>query len=227
LHAYQTGLRSDNTPILVKDLRTNGVERFYSLNECARKFKVSGANIFWHLKPENYGKLCFKYYILIREGQNWPNVGSELIGTYRQGMIRSVVVKDIENNKKYIFESIADASKFVNILPATLAKRIRDHRSRGKLGYSSNQFEYFFVDHLNELPEDAITKKRLLPSKLQKRVKRIQKTIKVQDMLTLEVNHYASSSEYCKILGVKKNTFQKHIWVNNGVWKNRFFVTYL
>lgn len=42
-HAYRIGLRSDNRPVLMKDLLTEKITRFYSLTECARYFGVNGS----------------------------------------------------------------------------------------------------------------------------------------------------------------------------------------
>src|ERR1035437_5469749 len=84
-HAYETGLRNDNIPVLSKDLRTNEILRFYSIWECARHFKINGALIHHYLKPSCYGKIRQKYFIFIKEGQPWPNLNRQDIGSFNVG----------------------------------------------------------------------------------------------------------------------------------------------
>ena len=226
-HAYETGLRSDNTPILVKDLRTNSVDRFNSLQECARHFKVNGANIWWGLKKSSKGLPVWRFYVLVREGEPWPDIGPEKIDSNILGATKNMVVRDVVNNKNYLFENVSLASEFVGLKTGAFIKRIRDHRSKGKLGYSGDEYEFFYVEHLRELPKDLITKKITIPRGLLKRGKRPQMPISMTDIATGEVKVYASSEEYCKLFGIKKNTFQKHVYIHKGVWKNQFLVRYL
>jgi hypothetical protein len=226
-HMYETGLRKDNTPILVKDLRTNSVDRFNSLQACARHFNVNGADIWWGLKRSSQGLPARRFYVFIREGENWPDIGPEKIDKNLLGATKNVIVKDVVNDKNYLFESVATASEFVGLKTGAFIKRIRDHRSKGKLGYSDDEYEFFYVEHLRELPKDLITKKVTVPRSLLKRGKRPQMPIRMECMVTGEVKVYNSSEEYCKQFGIKKNTFQKHVHHNKGVWKNQFLVRYL
>ena len=41
------------------------------------------------------------------------------------------------------------------------------------------------------------------------------------------VSQWNSSEEFASSLNVSKNTLQKHLWVNNSIWKNQFRVEYL
>ncbi len=51
-HAYRTGLRSDNTPIVVTNVTTGAVKEFYSMGEAGRFFGVTAAAIHWQLNKK-------------------------------------------------------------------------------------------------------------------------------------------------------------------------------
>jgi len=121
-HAYQTGLRTDNVPVLVKDLRNNSIARYYSLHECARNFNVDVTLIHHYLKPFNYGKVSWKHYVLIREGDVWPETNESAIGKYRNGTAKSVVASN--GNDNIIFNSLGDAARHFGWKPATLTMHL-------------------------------------------------------------------------------------------------------
>lgn len=134
-HAYRTGLRSDNVPVLVKDLRTGNVTRFYSLHECARCFKTDAAAIFYHLKPKNYGKVVWNYYLFIREGDAFPKIDPSIVGTYRKGSIKPVIVQNIEEGYRVIADSLTEAARGLGFKPATVAMHVFRHGEKPYKGW--------------------------------------------------------------------------------------------
>jgi len=135
LHAYSTGLRSDNVPILVKDLRDGNIVRYYSLHECARAFKVDVALIHHYLKPFNIGKVSWKYFVLIREGDEWPDIDQDAIGKFRNGTAKPIVATNIEKSMNIIFESIGEAALHFGWKHATLSQHIRKSYSVSRDGW--------------------------------------------------------------------------------------------
>lgn len=135
LHAYRTGLRDDNVPVLVKDLRTGEIKRFYSLHECGRCFGVDASVVHYHLRPSNFGKVTWNYYLLIREGDSFPNTDPSLIGSYSKGSIKPVIVRNIEEKHSTIFDSLTDAAKSLGFKPATVAMHVFRHGSKPYKGW--------------------------------------------------------------------------------------------
>lgn len=121
LHAYESGLRKDNTPILVKDLRDETIIRFYSLQACARHFGVGGSRIHQMLNPNNFGMVVFNYYVMVREGSDWPPTTVLDIGKYRSGRPRPVVV-DSGVGLKMAYKSLSEASKATGVGKLRIAK---------------------------------------------------------------------------------------------------------
>lgn len=141
LHAYQTGLRSDNVPILVKDLQDGTIARYYSLHECARAFNVLPETVFHHLRDYNYGKVSWKYYILIREGQEWPEVDSSEIEKHRNGYPKTIAAVSEDKEKILIFDSISQAAEHFGLKNNTLGMHMRRHGSRPYHGWT-----FWFMD---------------------------------------------------------------------------------
>jgi hypothetical protein len=141
LHAYQTGLRDDNTPVLVKDLRDGSIVRYYSLHQCARAFEVLPETVFHHLKDFNYGKVSWSYYVLIREGQEWPDIDETMIGAHRNGCPKFIGAVNQEQRKIMLFESIGVAAEHFGLKANTLGMHMRRHGSKPRGGWT-----FWFID---------------------------------------------------------------------------------
>lgn len=145
-HAYSTGLRNDNTPILVKDLRDGSVVRYYSLWECARAFKVDGSLIHNELRPYNYGKVFKKYYVLVREGCQWPSTDQTAIGEFRNGTAKPVLARSHSTVPHLIFESIGQAAEYFGHKKKTLAMHMLRHGDKLYHGWSFQLLDDEFVE---------------------------------------------------------------------------------
>lgn len=228
LHAYRTGLRTDNTPILIKDLRSGEIVRHYSLQEAARVHKVNGANISWYLKPKTIGNVFQKYYVIIREGMDWPLTGPESINAQKPGLAREILLFDKKNEQVIIFRTAKCAGDFIGIQENTLSMRLRRAISKGLYCYSDNDFDIWFLDMYNkDIPVNV--KHGVVNNKHSVIKKQPRKPIPiiVTDLENNSQEEYISSEVYARKLGVSKNTFQKHIYVNNGIWKSRYRVHYI
>lgn len=217
IHAYKTGLRSDNTPILVKDLRNNLITRFYSLNECARYFKVNGSNIHWFLKKENYGKIIWNFYVFIKEGTEWPVIDISDCGKYRMGQSKPIIAISLTDKPNLIFESISVCANYFQIDPLKMMEWLRKNRLNELKDWS-----FKFVDDPTTIRDLEVIKRE----KTKKNGFRKPVPIKVTNLLNDEITYWHSSEEFAKILGKRKNTLQKYIWKNNGRFKN-YLIEYL
>lgn len=227
-HAYETGLRKDNTPILIKDLRTGEIVRHYSLQQAARAHKVNGANIFWYLKPEKTGNVFQKYYVIIREGTEWPDVGPESIGALKAGLARDIILLDKKSNKWFIFGNAKDAAELLSLKENTVGMRLRRAISKGLTGYEDSEVSIWFLDMFTkEMPKRVKHFKSNKNCLVTKKSPRIAIPISITNLETNEVQVFQSSEHYARSVGVTKNTFQKHIYQNKGIWKSKYHVRYL
>jgi hypothetical protein len=224
-HAYETGLRNDNVPVLSKDLRTGEVLRFYSIWECARHFNLNGGHIHYYLRPENYGKVRQKYFVFIKEGQQWPVLNKENYCMNEQN--KEVLILDKTEKKAYLFSTITDASDHLNLKMGTLAKRIRTAVSQGKKFCSFDNYEVMYyrdferkeVIELIKMVGKPVVKRNVTPRKPPR--------IEVTDLVTGETYQMQSIGNLASKLNVRKNTFQKHIYQNGGVWHKKLHIRYL
>lgn len=209
IHAYQTGLRNDNTPLKVKDLRTEIVQTFYSLNACARYFGVGGSRIHQMLQVKNHGKVVFNYYVIIREGAEWPNTTVDDIGKFESGRSRPVVVT-YPCGKKIAYGSLTEAERNTGISRKSIAKVAWMEEPPTLEGY---KFSY-----------------QLTPNKPGRKSENQggarRKPIPVDITYpTGEVKRWPSAEEFALIVGTNKNTLQK-AWGRSGHW-NGYKATYV
>lgn len=222
VHAYETGLRRDNRPVLVKNIEDGKIERFYSLQACARKFDVNAAVIHLHLKRRTFNKVVFDKYLLIEEGADWPD-DSEIV--YPSNDSKEVFVIDKNRNKNVLFDSITSAAEEYGISLGTLCKKLRLSSRSGSVCLINNCVFSYYREQDKGLHFEAVKRARKYKGNTTNPRKPLK--IEVVDLSTNEIKTWDSSEQYAKHLGVTKNTFQKHISVNNGIWKNRFKISYL
>lgn len=234
-HAFRTGLRSDNTPILVKDLRTGEIQEFFSLWECARYFKVNGARIHWCLLKHRIGVPHFHFYILIRKGMEWPPGGAELIGKIKAAEVKETVVYYKDQKCFVIYATQMQAAFETGVSKKRIRDNLKRARESGKVQYESDNFIFMwfsdFVGNRFDIPnadKTKVTKIDYIHHKKKHGVAfRKPIPIEVTDLVTGEKTKYDSSEIFARKIGVSRNTFQKYIGKNNGIWKKTLKITYL
>ena len=236
-HAYMSGLRDDNVHILVKDLRTGEIKDFYSISACGRHFNVSHGRIRFILDPKKYGLPQFKYYLFIKKGETWPIGGPELIGTNKQDLYRTIVVYDIEKKSFTIYDTQLLAAVGSGVPEYIIYRRFRKIKSAGKIQFEEKgkifmkvidfEMNRFFIPGADKT---KITKVDYIHCKTKSENKLVfskPKPIIVTDLETGIEERYESSEIFARKIGVKKNSLQKHILLNAGVWKNKLKITYV
>lgn len=228
IHAYRTGLRSDNVPVLIKDLRSGEIIRYYSQEQAGLVFNVGGGTIQWFLKPENIGKIFHKFFLVIREGTKWPDVGQDAIDPVGPGRDRKVYVADYKLNVRIVFPSLVQAGEHLGIKMHTLYARLRKLHSKGMVGYVVKDFGLWYLDaYLEEMPFDTQYMPELAKPPYGKRGPRKQVALIVTDLTTGKKETVLNSEVFARRLGVRKNTFQRYIYFHNGIWKNLYHVRYV
>lgn len=135
IHAYRNGLRTDNRPVLIKDIRTNEITRFYSVSELARKMNVDPSLVVVYLRPYNRNKLAWNFYVLIYEGEEWPVIDTDQIGKHRNGTAKDVVIININTSEMYIFESLGIACKELGMNYSATAMHMWRHKEKPRNGF--------------------------------------------------------------------------------------------
>ncbi len=119
LHAYMTGLREDNTPIEVLDLRTKEIITFYSLQATARYFKVSGESIHRYLNSDKTYPYK-KHFTMRYQKKPWHNVDNIKIGGRVPGLAVEIVA--IKEDSIRIYSSLAAAADEIGVSRPYISK---------------------------------------------------------------------------------------------------------
>lgn len=218
IHAYKTGLRPDNKPVLVKNLQNGEVERLYSLNECARLFNVNGEIISRYIA--NRGMYPFKFkYELIFEGQEWRGLTEADIGKVRHGHPQPIIGLHVDSKTLHVFNSMQCAADYIGSSIASVSIYVRDLNKRLLNGYL-----FWPMLGFKENLENSVIHDKPIPVPIPPKRKPVP--VSVFDALVQTSSNWLSVEEFGKSLGVNKNTIQKSILVNNGRWK-QYHITYV
>lgn len=124
LHAYSTGLRSDNIRVLVRDLRYGKDTEYFSLEECGRVLGCDGETVRLRIKSD--GQRVFMPGILIKRADSqtpWLPV-SDLSKELRRNGLRRTIKVQWSNGDVIEYPSMGKAAKALGINLATLSWRI-------------------------------------------------------------------------------------------------------
>jgi hypothetical protein len=209
-HAYDTGLRTDNTPILVMDVRDGSIIRYNTLWECARAFSLNGAHIHNYVAPKNRGKIYQKHFMFVYEGEPWPVIDIE---KNRVKYMREVALRPIDGvGKAYVFESVIGAAEFLGITDGSL----RYHLKTDKV---VNSFRVNYLDELTS-PHSWVFEIFNRPkSSNYGKGKRPPVPVRVTDLASGTVTEWISVEEFANSVGASKNTVQKSMLKKDGRWK--------
>lgn len=214
VHAFTSGLRSDNEPILVVNIDTEEKKVFYSLQEAARELKIHAWTIaksrdtysssgilktapWLFLKPDSKVPTSFKR---IRDKTIQTRYCFFKITNNDTREIK--YVRGIENLKKFLH------SKKVGELYIDLNPFIFNHYTIQKVCREQLPKDFQFRDENNNSGGKA------------------QKPIRVTDLTNGTVITYKSTDEFATLVGAKRKTIQHGVHFTGGFWHN-FKIEYL
>lgn len=216
LHAYITGLRDDNTPIMVKDLGTDEIVEYYSLQDAARAFGVNGSAIYRYLS--NNERVPWRYrYELIRKGDDWRGLTIDDIGRVNNGQSREVVVE--KDGCVYLMGSISDASRHFGVSLFKLYSALDG-------GSPKMDIKVWYAYNYSDSLADAVVVEAHRSKIVRPNFKRVAKPIRVSDTVDGGDEWWESISDFAKSVGVGKSTIQKSMAKNDGRWR-QFKIEYI
>lgn len=213
-HAYMSGLRNDNTPVEVIDLReTDPVPLvYYSMQECARSFGKNAEVVHRWLNGSQNVPFC-DYYNLRYQNGDWKPITNADIGAVLNGAPKTIVGYN-GDGVVYIFESYGLAARHVGSSIYHLNKHALCRSTEPIGGFLFRFFDDF--DGGSEMLENAEVFR--LPKSIPP--KRTPTPIRVTNQLTGHVEDWDSTEQFSIAHGVKKNTLQKAMLRDANVWKH-------
>lgn len=222
VHAFKNGLRSDNIPVLCKDFETHEVKRFYSYWDCARQLGTNGANVYHYLNRVNKNKLFLNRYLLIKEGNDWPELDFDEV---LRNQNRDLFLQDRVNNSGIIFGSVAGLADYCQMSQAFIYKKLKQIYEKNEKSFEIGDYTVMYLKDVSDwIKQNAVRRDTVRSNN---RGIRKPKRVLVKNLESSESKEYDSLEIFCKVLGEKKNTVQKHILSNGGIWHGLFKITYL
>lgn len=134
-HAYQTGLRSDNTALLVMNEKTNDVKYFHSFGSCARFLGVTPQALHYWCQREEWKPYKGYWIKKADSAEPWPTEHREF--KKRINEAKPVSVENTKNGEILVFESSLSADKYFDFRPGT--SKYRAFTS------SNNQYQEYLI----------------------------------------------------------------------------------
>lgn len=222
IHAYETGLRGDNRPMYLMNLETDECFKFYGVQPCARFLETNGANITLYLQGKRKNPWR-KKWSMWREGEDKPGLTRDDITVHNVGGYRCVLSVCTETGNKTFYYGVGEAARHTGLSKPALYWYLNRKSVTG-----TNLFKgcyWSFVDETFSQRDDVNVvgsppkMGRVLPKKRPKR-------ILVEDIATGTTETWDSLRDYSNHIGWKKNSLEKAIWRNKGVFQDKRF-TYL
>lgn len=126
-HARQTGLFTNNNPVLSRNIKTNQITRYLSISDCCRAIDLHPSELINHLRSNFSGRITkdwcvFKY----DDNKSWPDVIDRQDSGNTLCYTRDIVARNLEQNKIFIFPSLLKAFQDLNLS----RNSVMNHRSR-------------------------------------------------------------------------------------------------
>lgn len=136
-HAYDSGLKSDSKPVLVKNMLTGEVTRYPTIELCARTMGYnSGTFIYWRLNRtasiKRYpDEIQFKY----DDGTPWPEIDWFSLRVERTGSAQSYMALNVHTRKLYVFRGLSSGEAIIGVDKGTIAAHVNHGRLLPINGY--------------------------------------------------------------------------------------------
>jgi len=125
LHAYATGLRSQNKPVLAMNISTRAVERFFSTGDFLRNKNIVDTGSLWD--RIRYGRPIMPYngyYVKLEtDDRPWPDPDHQFGRKSDEGI--PILVKNMETGEEVEYESYSDAARAEKITTSDVGHLIR------------------------------------------------------------------------------------------------------
>lgn len=200
VHACETGLIANSGGFLAKDTTTGEVHRFYSMQECARFFKTNAANIHHYLNSKYKNRLRFEKYLIIREGDEWPEtIDSGIVN----GLPKKIEVTNVTTGEVKIYNRARELALEwgVSISAVTAVINRCERKILNGEDYSYRNLRLRWCTELPQYSKECVSAGNKTNSRKPSR-------IEVTYLDTGKVEVFDSSDALAEKLGVKKSSLQ-------------------
>ena len=127
IHSYKTNLRSQNKPVMARNVFTSEVTVYYSVAECGRVLGISDRTINYKLEKSKFSSVSrfgfqFKY---LHDERDWIIPEDPEAAVKQAFQAQKVLVKDLTTENEKIYNSISAASLCTGINTSEISKQIK------------------------------------------------------------------------------------------------------
>lgn len=143
LHAVESGLRSQQKAVLMKDLQDGKIHSFPSIGSCARYLNnPRGDFIRWRIEKtptKVYSdRLLFKY----DDGTAWPVIDLEEVDICRFGGKSEIVARNVFTGEELLFEGTYQGEFLTGVKNSTILRHVRENSPIPINGYNFRYREF-------------------------------------------------------------------------------------
>jgi hypothetical protein len=117
--------RQVQSGVKVKDLETGTIEEFVSLNDAARRHEVSASHIYQCLSTISETRLFKKRFLIVREGEAFPNVTPEQLDELRSPGGKETICVSKVTGSTSIYPSASLMIKHLGLSKKAVSVRLR------------------------------------------------------------------------------------------------------
>ena len=222
-HAYQTGLHPDNKHVLAKNIDTGEILEFKTIWECGRHFKTNGGTIHRILNKPQIRPFKLKYDLTLKGNEFNGFTKDDVVMLEEKGTNRLVIAinKDNENDSIIFSNNKVAAAKFGGS-PALINWYIGCNGA-GEFKNLYKGYRWYYLrdysktrEKTDKLIEQSV--KELEPYKFNMNpANKKPKKLKITNLETGETQVWDSIKAYAHSKGIKSNSLEKRILMNNGI----------
>ena len=222
-HAYMNDLRSDNKKILAKDLETEKIREFYSLQEAARFFDMNGAHLSIYLNNRSEKVPFAEKWELIFKGEEWRGLTEDDIGVARKGVAKKVVTVSLDGKKYTVYDNMGQMASILGVSHATVSYWVTK-----KGGSKHRGFKVYYYHELRNKKDLDIEYIKCDKVKKPRSKGNVRKPvpIRVTNMKTGVVKDWVSVEQFANSVGMLKATIQRRVWITGNRWSH-YIIEYL
>lgn len=182
-HAYRTGLRTQNRPVIIRYVLTGDTEEYHSVAECARHVGLNDRGLNQMLEQREFGTINSKGFQIkyMDDDREWIDVENPEAAIRKAIQSIGVKVRKCYTDEVIGFESISKAGELTGVNSVTIGYRF------GKRDYSPLRGWQF-------IPEDAEGFPDFTKEEYESTLTEINQPVVARHVITNEVREYTSTA---------------------------------
>lgn len=220
-HAVKYGLNSQAKVILVKNLYTKEITKFYSIQHAAREMGCAGGSIHNYLRNMRFVKPFRGHYSIIYQGEEWPIFTHKDVKPFGYPNIDqdSVILYSLDRSKpSIVFPSKRGISEYLS------SEYIMEKEIKGYIPlYLVDLSKY--AEDINDVLGNSVFRYDLL--KFNKNPNNTKpKKVKVENKVTGDVIIFNNAREVANFLNINYQALKRSIWRTKGDFMG-YYINYI